>query len=316
MELNNRISSLDHFRGTAVLLMTFANALAGYQLVPAWLKHAFYNGFTLPDIVMPMFLFAIGYAMEISFQYRVQKKGALRTMLTLFRRNAILIVFGFLGTLLVHDYGWWGVLEALGLTGLLAVPLMFIKPVTRLIISAVILAAYQVTVSLFSGNVIGIFLVTGLGGPYGSLSWLFILVSGSCLSAWLKERPYVDKIVGFTLAGILLIVLGLAINVFVPFNKHLVSSSYVLLSSGICAYALMLLTALTDQFRKRIPPLEVLGKNALLMYIVSNLLILLMEYLLPTGAGLWMVLCGFGAVTILTWLAAFLLDRFKIYIRL
>lgn len=316
MELKDRFVSLDLFRGSAILLMVFANALAGYTAVPSFLKHAAGNGFTLPDIVMPMFLFAIGFAMQISFQTRMKKNGPGKTMLHFIIRNLILILFGFLGTLLAREYGWWGVLEALGLTGLLAIPLLFLKPAARGIAAAVALVLYQIIITFFSNNVIGQFMGTGLGGPFGCLSWVFILAVGSCLPAWMGKRNYPTRIVILTLAGIVLIVAGVTVNTIIPFNKHLVTASYVLLSTGICAYAFMLFTALAEQFHFSIFPLQLPGKNALFLYMFSSVLIVGENWLLPAGAHIWVVLGGFTGVLALTWLAAWLLDIRKVYIKL
>ena len=40
METKNRLLFLDQFRGLAILLMVFANALAHYERVPPYLQHA------------------------------------------------------------------------------------------------------------------------------------------------------------------------------------------------------------------------------------------------------------------------------------
>ena len=80
METKSRLLFLDQFRGLAILLMVFANALAHYERVPPYLQHAPADGFTLPDIVMPMFLFAMGYAAQLSFRSRVNRDGAAKTI--------------------------------------------------------------------------------------------------------------------------------------------------------------------------------------------------------------------------------------------
>ena len=56
----NRISSIDWFRGFAILTMVLANYMGGVALIPAWLKHAPDVGLTVIDLIAPFFIFAIG----------------------------------------------------------------------------------------------------------------------------------------------------------------------------------------------------------------------------------------------------------------
>ncbi len=60
--------------------MVFANALAHYERVPPYLQHAPADGYTLPDIVMPMFFFAMGYAARAIFLVAGQRDGAAKTV--------------------------------------------------------------------------------------------------------------------------------------------------------------------------------------------------------------------------------------------
>ena len=101
-EPKNRLLFLDQFRGLAILLMVFANSPEHYRNVSRYLKHAPSYSFHLPDIVAPMFLFAIGYAAELSFQSRRRKNGVPKTVLHFLTRNLILFACGFSGTLMVQ----------------------------------------------------------------------------------------------------------------------------------------------------------------------------------------------------------------------
>ena len=148
MEPKRRLLFLDQFRGTAIVLMVLANALANYKRVPPYLQHAEADGFTLPDIVMPMFFFAMGYAAELSFWSRIKRDGDRKTISHLLFRNFVLIGYGVLGTLLVKDHPW-DILEALGVAGLLAIPLLFLQPAVRMILAVISLVAYQVGISYF-----------------------------------------------------------------------------------------------------------------------------------------------------------------------
>jgi predicted acyltransferase len=316
METRSRLLFLDQFRGLAILLMVFGNAMAHYDSVPAYLQHAPADGFTLPDIVMPMFFFAMGYAAELSFLSRVKRDGASKTVSHLLFRNFVLIGYGILGTLLVKDHPW-DILEALGAAGLLAIPLLFLQPAVRLTLAVISLVAYQAGISFF-------FNPTGadsywhgaMAGALATFSWIFILVAGSCLSAWLKGKVYTSKIVWPAVAGAILIAAGAALNPFIPFNKHLGSISYILLSTGSCACGLMLLMVLSERFHLSLPPLQAMGRNALVLYMLSCVLIVVENIILPAEVSLLVCVGGFAAVLLLTYLTGAILDWKKIYVKL
>jgi predicted acyltransferase len=74
-----RIASIDQFRGFAILLMVLADYFNNISTVPAWLKHAPDIGYTLIDLVAPLFVFAIGLTYGMSFRRRFDRYGAWRT---------------------------------------------------------------------------------------------------------------------------------------------------------------------------------------------------------------------------------------------
>lgn len=75
----NRIASIDQFRGFAILTMVLVNYLGGVQLSPVWLQHAPDIGLTFPDLVAPLFIFAIGLTFGMSFHRRLEHEGAINT---------------------------------------------------------------------------------------------------------------------------------------------------------------------------------------------------------------------------------------------
>ena len=58
---NNRILSIDVFRGLTIFLMVVVNDLMPVTGIPAWLKHASSdaNTMTFVDVVFPAFLFIV-----------------------------------------------------------------------------------------------------------------------------------------------------------------------------------------------------------------------------------------------------------------
>ena len=57
---SGRLDAIDQYRGFAILLMALADYLVGVKIVPAWLKHAPDIGYTVIDLIAPLFVFAIG----------------------------------------------------------------------------------------------------------------------------------------------------------------------------------------------------------------------------------------------------------------
>jgi predicted acyltransferase len=113
----------------------------------------------------------------------------------------------------------------------------------------------------------------------------------------------------FTLTGILL-------TFAIPWNTHVVSASYIIFSSGVVALTILVCYLLVDVLKIRFPLLGAVGRNALALYILSSLLILGLNAILPVGAPLFSVVVGLGAVLALSILTGVMLDRRKLYIRL
>ena len=72
--LQNRISSLDQFRGYTVAGMFLVNYLGGFWACPFVLRH--HNTYcSYADTIMPGFFFAVGFAMQLSFGRREMQQG-------------------------------------------------------------------------------------------------------------------------------------------------------------------------------------------------------------------------------------------------
>ncbi len=71
-----RILSIDIFRGLTIFAMVFVNDLAGVMNVPAWMKHAgtYDNTMTFVDVVFPAFLFIVGMAIPLAMQTRKRRQ--------------------------------------------------------------------------------------------------------------------------------------------------------------------------------------------------------------------------------------------------
>jgi predicted acyltransferase len=75
MGRGSRVLSIDLLRGLDVLLMLFANEMAGVRDTPAFLRHvpASADGMTITDVVFPAFLFVTGMAVPLALGARLAR---------------------------------------------------------------------------------------------------------------------------------------------------------------------------------------------------------------------------------------------------
>ena len=73
----DRIVSLDQFRGYTVVGMLLVNFIGRFDAAAGVLKHH-HDHISYADTIMPQFLFAVGFALRLTFERRVQRSG-LRT---------------------------------------------------------------------------------------------------------------------------------------------------------------------------------------------------------------------------------------------
>lgn len=160
--------TLDAFRGLAILAMVAANFLAGAHATPAWLRHARDVGFTVTDAVAPAFVLAMGLTLGAAFQRRRERAGVLEAVLHAVRRSLALLGLGCLfGTgeiLLGENTGGfnWGVLQALGVAGLVAQPFLRAPAWGRVLAALGVLVVYPVLLDR-------IWLQSVLAQPHGGL---------------------------------------------------------------------------------------------------------------------------------------------------
>ena len=93
---NQRLQSLDVFRGGTIAAMIMVNNQASDQAYPQ-LEHAHWHGWTFTDLVFPFFLWITGIAITFSFARRVERgddRGKL--LMHVLKRAAIIFGVGLL----------------------------------------------------------------------------------------------------------------------------------------------------------------------------------------------------------------------------
>ena len=116
---SRRIVSLDQFRGYTVAGMLLVNFLGGYEAVPAILKH--HNTYcSYADTIMPQFFFAVGFAYRLTFLRRMEGDGYWAACRAALKRNAGLILLGFVIYHLDGRFATWAELRDSAIGELLA----------------------------------------------------------------------------------------------------------------------------------------------------------------------------------------------------
>src|SRR6185503_11176564 len=95
---NERILSIDAFRGITILVMIFVNELAGKSDIPPWMKHmpADADAMSFVDVVFPAFLFIVGMSIPFAINSRLAKGDSfIKLQLHILFRTLGLLVLGF-----------------------------------------------------------------------------------------------------------------------------------------------------------------------------------------------------------------------------
>jgi len=317
----DRISSIDQFRGFAILSMALANYMVGPIIIPAWLKHSTDIGLTVIDLIAPFFIFAIGLTYGLSFHHRLVHAGAFKTYSQFFTRYLAIIGLGAIISAAETAAGEnpggidWGVLQAIGMAGLITLLVIRLPSIYRWIIGAGILVIYQFILDHY---LLDLTIRSPHGGLFGSLNWAAMLILGTALAdlfhgegRWKKAFPW---------ASLAVLVVGIALAFILPVSKHRVSSSYVLISLGASALLFLLFHWFSGRFNWKGRFLVVWGINPLVLYFLHYLFIgLVFAPGIPAiyqTAPLWMVLLEMATLITGISVVAYWLDRKNIIITL
>ena len=268
-----RLGSIDEFRGFAILLMVLADYLEGPAAVPGWLKHAQDVGLTEADIVAPLFILAIGLTFGLSWRRRRDRDGAKRTVQHFVVRYFALVGIGAtlttLGNLsgVVVDQSNWGLLQAIGIAGLITLVFIGLPARVRWLAGITLLAVYQVL--LDRAWLAGVLQSTH-GGLRGALSWGAMLVLATALGDLFHDEPWRKWFPDVSAATLLV---GLALAIVVPVSKHRVSASYVLVTLGGSGLLFWLFYVLDRRFKWTVPVLNIWGRNPLVLYVLHGLML-------------------------------------------
>lgn len=291
-----------------MVLMVGGNYIAGVGFVPAFLKHAPDIGLTVADLVAPSFVFAIGLNYVPSFERR-SRTGLARAYRHLLTRYLSLIGIGAIitagGTELAGQPTEWGVLQALGVAGLLSAPFVRLGTVARFVAGGLMLLGYEY---LLNAVMLHTVLSAVQGGFFGAISWGALLLISTAV-ADLRRRGTVP----YAACCAVLAVAAAASLLMAPVSKNRVSLSYVVITLAISALALLLI----DLGSRTVAPqpgfFSWWGENALALYILHLLLLGLVT--LPSvpwwysDAPAWLAVLELSGILLVTSMAAWWLHR-------
>lgn len=350
-----RLASVDALRGITVAAMLLVNDPGDWGHVFAPLDHAKWNGYTPTDFIFPMFLFVMGVSIALGILPRLEKGHAPALL-----RNAALwralriIVLGLLINVLAgwlmpgRDMRWCGVLQRIGVCFAIAGMLAIYTPKRAWwAIIAGLLVAYalilwfggplakwvniddRVDTFVFGHYVWDFNAATGQGhDPEGLLSTMGALATsllGLCTGVWLRKH-HVRTILT---AAVVCLIVGYAWSFWIPINKNLWTSSFVLWTAGWSMLVLLVFHWMMD-IRQWPPVGRRFGVNAIAAYGGSEI----MQVLLPaTGlqavlyqplsaaitpwAGPYAASLAFAILfVILWWIIVWIMDRNHWYLKI
>jgi predicted acyltransferase len=298
--MQNRVISVDIFRGLTIVLMILVNTPGTWSSVYGPFLHAEWHGYTPTDLVFPFFLFIVGTS--IAFAYK-NKKETTSTYKKITVRSLKLIGLGlFLGAFsisfpFIKDFEiirFPGVLQRIGIVFFFTA-ILFINFNWKSLfgICAVLLVGYwllmgyvpvegvESTFERAPNNLANYLDVKVFGthsykadyDPEGLLSTLPSIASallgiftGLILTSKKKKKEITLLILGGTM-----LILGHLWDLAFPINKALWSSSFVLVTAGWANILLALIYYLSDVKGLKFGSIfKYAGANAITVYFLSS----------------------------------------------
>ena len=274
-------------------------------LIRTQLTHVKWEGFRFEDLIMPLFLFIVGVVMPYSLnKRRLEGHGKTQLYLHILKRTVILFVLGMVaqGRLLEYDLStlhiYSNTLQAIAAGYIIAAIIMLNLGIRwQIAATGILLLLFWALMMLVpvpghgagvltpDGNlaiyidriIFGRF-IDGTNPPY---TWILSGITFGCtvmlgvMAGHLlrSQKSGKTKVLWLLAAGGGCIVAGLLWHLRFPIIKHLWTSSFVLLSGGICFILLALFYLVIDVlgFRKWAFGFVVIGMNAIAVYMGVHL---------------------------------------------
>jgi predicted acyltransferase len=313
-----RLRSLDLFRGATIASMILVNNPGSWEHVYPPLLHAKWHGWTFTDTVFPFFLWIVGAAMMLSTAKRVSRGEDRGQLLAhAFRRAVLLFVIGFLASPF-PNYNWStiripGVLQRIAICYLVAVLVVLFTGLRGQIAALFSLyAVYWACMSFYPvpGHGAGVLEPVGnfaqyldslvLTGHMWSQTkvwdpegiWSTLPAIGTVLLGAFAGRVLQTnwtpgiRLRALLAGGAALTLAGLALHPFQPINKNIWTVPFSLFMGGLAFLCLAAWYWLADIRRFSLGwlrPVEWMGMNAILLYLLSGFVADIMTMLYRGG---------------------------------
>ncbi|MEM9141571.1 MAG: DUF5009 domain-containing protein [Bacteroidota bacterium] len=359
---SKRLFSLDVFRGFIMFLLiaeaagfhhNFSELAQGtmFSGMAHQLNHHPWNGLRFWDLIQPFFMFIVGVAMPFSLRKRLAKEPRSVVTKHILRRCSLLFLFGvLLHCVYAHALVWelWNVLVQLAFTILIAYAIMDLPVRTQITVSIGLLFLTEILYRLYSplntylqghgsfGALVDIWTMGKINQGY----WVFVnFIPTAAHTIWgvvcgqmlLSERPPKEKIKLFFVWGMVILILGYAMDWMniTPMIKRIATSSFVLVSGGFAVLTLNFFYWFIDirgYKRNWLKFFAVVGTNSIFIYLFAETvgaqwfrnfgLIWTKGALSPLGVPPnWIALINAIFVLLIFWYITYFLDRKKIYFR-
>ena len=340
--------------GTFIVHLNGKTGLDWVDMLSNQLTHPPWNGFTFYDFIMPLFLFISGVSLSFSIR-KSERLGLAKTIIykKAFKRLVILICLGiiyknapvpffepsqiryssvlgrigiatFFTTLLFVNYHWAQRLYWVGGILLAYFAALFLIPVP----------GYGAGDLSFEGNLVGWFDRTFMPGILRQVTYdelaLLTQLPALCLTvlgAWageiLQDGKPLKQTLKLSIIGFTGIALGLLWGLYFPINKHLWTSSFILLTAGMDFIFLAFFYWIIDVkgFTKWAFFFKVIGMNSLLIYYAYRFIdfnytsSLLFGGIYSVTPEIWHeVFQSIGAV-VLVWVFLYVMYRNKMFLK-
>jgi len=310
----SRYYALDVFRGATVALMILVNNPGSWSNIYAPLKHAPWHGCTPTDLVFPFFLFAVGNAMSFVMP-RFQKEGPANFWKKVITRTLLIFGIGLFlnwspfikwdGENIVAKT-WetiriFGVLQRIALAYFFASAIVFYSKTSgAFVIGATTLLLYwflcwwlgsgsdPYSLEGYFGTGIDKIILgenhmyKGEGVPFdpegitSTLPAIVQVIFGFLVGQYIQQKGRnTEMLSNLFVAGLILVVAGLAWDYTFPINKKIWTSSYVVYTTGLATLTIGVMIHLLE-FKnangKWSRFFDVFGKNPLFIFVLSGFL--------------------------------------------
>jgi predicted acyltransferase len=291
MKAPNRLISLDVFRGMTIVLMILVNS-PGNSFPYSWLAHSNWDGCTLADLVFPFFIIIVGISATLDL---TKNTNHARLWMKITQRTVFIFFIG-LGLNAFPNHFDWASIRVMGVLQRIAIGYFFssilvmsVSLRTQALVMIWILIGYGTlmikTGSLMptNANIVGyidrlILTPEHLWKPWfdpeGLMTTLPAMASvilGNLIGGLLlMPKTPKQKCVLMLFYGFVLLFLAKLCAFWLPINKNLWSSTYVLWSGGVglLLFAVIYVFIEMKEWKSGFCPFALFGRHSLLIFIL------------------------------------------------